>query len=303
MKALAGFVMRGQLQAVLAVSAAALLSIALPIFGLIGSAALALVTLRQGPRDGALVAALAGTVCAPVCWLWLGSPWPALTMLAVLWVPTWGLAWLLRFSRSLAFTAQAAGIAGGLSLVMVYALAGDPAAFWSTVLEPLREMLVKDGLVEAAPSQVLFAELARWMTGVFAAAVLMQLLIGLFIGRWWQALLYNPGGFGADFRTFRLHPLFGVLGLVLLTLIPLMGGPGLVRDLLILLVPLWLLQGLAVIHQIRVERKASVVWLVGLYLSLVFFMPHAELLVACVGLVDIWADIRARLGRRPFGGA
>lgn len=303
MKALAGFVMRGRIQAALVVGIAALLSLALPIFGLISSAALALVTLRQGLRAGALVAVLAGGACAIACLLWLGSPWPALAVLALMWAPTWGLAGLLRFSRSLAFTAQAAGLLGALLLVLVYGLAGDPAPFWSALLEPVRELLVKDGLVEAAPSQVLFAELARWMTGVFAAAILMQLLIGVFIGRWWQALLYNPGGFGADFRTFRLHPLFGVLGVALLALAPFADGPGLVRDLLILLVPLWLLQGLAVIHQIRAERKASVGWLVGLYLSLVFFMPHAEMLVACVGLVDIWADIRARLGRRPFGGA
>ena len=68
-----------------------------------------------------------------------------------------------------------------------------------------------------------------------------------------------------------------------------------------MLVPLWLLQGLAVIHQVHAARKAASGWLVALYLSMVFLMPHAELLVACMGLVDIWADIRARLGRRPFG--
>jgi hypothetical protein len=50
-----------------------------------------------------------------------------------------------------------------------------------------------------------------------------------------------------------------------------------------------------------ISRKAAAGWLVALYLSMVFLMPHAELLVACMGLVDIWADIRARLGRRPFG--
>jgi len=32
---------------------------------------------------------------------------------------------------------------------------------------------------------------------------------------------------------------------------------------------------------------------------LVVFMPRTLVLVACLGLVDIWVDLRARLGPRP----
>lgn len=307
MKALAAFVMRGYPQAALVAGGGALLSLLLPAFGavlgLAGGAAVALVTLRRGWGPGAAVAVLGGGACALACLALFGTAWPAAAILALLWAPIWGLSGLLRFSRSLALTAQAAGLAGVMLVALVHWLAGDPATHWSTLLEPLRTLLVKDGLLESAPSQVLFSELARWMTGAFAAALLLQLLASTFIGRWWQALLYNPGGFGADFRTFRLHPAFGVAGLILVTAIGFLRGPGLAADLLLALAPLWLLQGLAAIHQIHAELKASLAWLVALYLSMVFFMPYAELLVACLGLVDIWADIRARLGRRPSGGS
>jgi hypothetical protein len=305
MKALAGFVMRGYRQATLVAAAGAFLSLLVPflgfVFGLGSSGTVALVTLRRGIGPGALVAAGGGALCALASLILFGRPWAALAVMAILWVPVWGLSGLLRFSRSLAFTAQAAGIAGVALVVLVHALVGDPSSYWGVLLEPARKALVEDGLMEAAPSQALFAELARWMTGTFAAILLLQLLAGVFIGRWWQALLYNPGGFGSDFRSFRLHPAFGVAGLVLLTLIAFGKGPGLVADLLFVLFPLWLLQGLAVIHYVHNSRKAAAGWLVALYLSMVFLMPHAELLVACMGLVDIWADIRARLGRRPFG--
>lgn len=297
--------MRGYPQAALVAALAAILSLTIPFlgfaFGLGSSGTVALVTLRRGIGPGALVVVLGGSLCALACLILFGRPWAALALMALLWAPVWGLAGLLRFSRSLAFTAQAAGIAGVALVVLVHALVGDPSSYWAGLLEPVRQVLVKDGLVEAAPSQVLFTELAQWMTGTFAAVLLLQLLAGVFIGRWWQGLLYNPGGFGADFRSFRLHPVFGVAGLILLTLIAFGKGPGLVADLLFVLVPLWLLQGLAVIHQVHAARKAASGWLVALYLSMVFLMPHAELLVACMGLVDIWADIRARLGRRPFG--
>jgi hypothetical protein len=305
MKALAGFIMRGYPQAALVAALAAILSLSIPLlgfaFGLGSSGTVALVTLRRGLGPGALVMALGASMCALASLILFGRPWAALALMALMWAPVWGLAGLLRFSRSLAFTAQAAGIAGVALVALVHGMVGDPSSYWAGLLEPVRQVLVKDGLMGDAPGQVLFAELAQWMTGTFAAVLLLQLLAGVFIGRWWQGLLYNPGGFGADFRSFRLHPVFGVAGLVLLTLISFAKGPGLVADLLFVLVPLWLLQGLAVIHQVHAARKASAGWLVALYLSMVFLMPHAELLVACMGLVDIWADIRARLGRRPIG--
>jgi uncharacterized protein YybS (DUF2232 family) len=64
-----------------------------------------------------------------------------------------------------------------------------------------------------------------------------------------------------------------------------------------LLIPgvLLLLQGLAVAHQVRALKQARQAWLVGLYILMILFMPQTLILIACVGLVDIWADIRSRI--------
>jgi hypothetical protein len=91
--------------------------------------------------------------------------------------------------------------------------------------------------------------------------------------------------------------------LVLLAVIGLFPGPGLVPDLVIVLIPLYFLQGLAVVHHLHRGRGLHPGWLFGLYVLLVVLLPHAELLVACVGLVDIWADFRVRLARGPSGTA
>lgn len=299
MKFLASFVMRGPAPAALVIGVTGLLALLLPLIGLLSSASLALVTLRNGPKDGAQVGALAALGCAILCALVFGSSWPALIATLVLWVPVWLLASTLRFSRSLSLVAQVAGLGGVLLVLLVYWLVPDPAAYWLKVMEPFGQALVKDGVIDAQTAQAIFTELSRWMTGTFAAGLVFQVLLGVFIGRWWQAVLYNPGGFGADFRSFRLHPLFAIVGLGLVGLIGFVKGPGMVPDLLMVLSPLWLLQGLAVIHQLHAARGAHRGWLVGLYVLLILFMPQAEVLVACLGLVDIWADLRARLGRRP----
>lgn len=301
MKALAQFIMRGYAQAALVAATSALLSLLLPVFGLVSGAVVGLFTLRRGVREGALLGGLATLGVGFLGALALGSPWPALGTLLILWLPVWGLAALLRVSRSLPLTALAAGLTGVLIVILIHALVADPVAGWLKLMTPFREVLERDGVVEPQATEALFGAIARWMTGAFAAALVFQWLLGLFLGRWWQALLYNPGGFGAEFRELRLPRVLGVAGLVLLAVIGLFPGPGLVPDLVIVLMPLYFLQGLAVVHHLHRARGLHPGWLFGLYVLLVVLLPHAELLVACVGLVDIWADFRSRWARGPSG--
>ena len=56
------------------------LSLLLPFVGLLSSATVALVTLRNGSGYGVKVSALAGLGCMVLCTLLLGSPWPALAV-------------------------------------------------------------------------------------------------------------------------------------------------------------------------------------------------------------------------------
>ncbi len=306
MKAIAAFVMRGPSQAALIAAVTALLSILVPPLGLLSVGSVGLVTLRHGARYGLIVMAIGTLGMGALAWLALGSPLPAVGVLAMLWVPAMALAVLLRSTRSLSLTLQTAGGLGVLVMLATYLAMEDPAATWLTVLTPFRDALVADGIVTEEASAVVFADLAGWMTGAFAAALVAQLLFGLFIARWWQALLYNPGGFGAEFRALRLGRAFGVLVLLLLAALPFVEGPSLVANLLLVLGVLLLLQGLAVAHQVRALTQARQMWLIGLYVLFVLFMPQSLILVACVGLVDIWADIRSRVapaGPRSPGGS
>jgi hypothetical protein len=302
MKAIATFVMRGPSQAALVAAVMALLSILVPPLGLISAASVGLATLRNGPAYGLIVSGVATVGMGALAWLALGSPLPVVGVLLLLWVPVLALSVVLRSTRSLGLAAQVAGGLGILSILIAHVTMDDPAATWLGILEPFREALVKDGVVTEQASAAVFAELAGWMTGAFAAALVAQLLLGLFIARWWQALLYNPGGFGEEFRDLRLGRSFGVVALLLLAALPFFDGVGLAANMLLVLSVLLLLQGLAVAHQVRALKQARQAWLVGFYVLLILFMPQTLLLVACVGLVDIWADIRARVAAtRPPG--
>ncbi|NVZ08152.1 hypothetical protein HW932_02620 [Allochromatium humboldtianum] len=299
MKPLANFIMRGYSPATLVTTVAGLLSLLIPFVGVISSAAVGLVTLRQGARPGMLLLGSSTLASGLIAWPALGNPWVGLGILLVLWVPIWGLATILRATRSLNLTAQLAALGGLVVVLVVHLTVGDPALYWRELIEPLRQSLLNDGLVEAEASQVLFARLAQWMTGAFAAALVLQYLVSLFLARAWQAQLYNPGGFGAEFKALRVGSLVGALFVLFLAWGLLAKGLGL--DLAPVLGLLLLLQGLAVIHRLRELRNANQGWLVALYVLLVFFMPQMVLLLISLGLIDLWADIRARVEQRVSG--
>ncbi|MBK1719001.1 hypothetical protein [Thiocystis violacea] len=299
MKLLANFVMRGYSQATLVTTVAGLLSLLLPFIGILSSAAVGLVTLRKGQREGLLLLIFATLAASLIALLALGNAWVGVGLLVILWVPIWGLANILRSTRSLATTVQLAALGGLVMVLVIHVAVGDPALYWRQLMEPLRLSLVGDGLFDADASEVLFGQLAKWMTGAFAAALVFQYLVSLFIARWWQAHLYNPGGFGDEFRAMRLRPVVGILFLVLLGWGLLAKGIGL--DLAPVLGFLLLLQGLTVVHGLRGLLAVHRGWLVALYLLLVLFMPQTGLLLASIGLVDLWADIRARVAQRVSG--
>ena len=298
MLGLASFIMRGRSQAALVAAVFAILSLLFPLTGMLSSATLALATLRQGPVEGLLVGLFAGLASGLFAFAALGSPLPALGFALALWLPVWALAVMLRNSGSPALTVTTAGLMGLAILIGLKVGVADPAAYWAELMEPVRQGLIKGGILTDAESQALILEVARWMTGAFAATFYFQALLALFLGRWWQSLLYNPGGFGAEFRDLRLGKGLGVLGLALMAFILVKGENQWAADLLILITPLFLLQGLALIHWLVKAMQANRGWLIGLYALFLLALPHAQVLTAGLGLADIWVNVRAKVSPR-----
>ena len=293
--------MRGRSQAVMVAAAAAVVSLLVPLIGLISSATVALVTLRKGVSEGLVVVAFAGLASGLLAFVALGSPIPAVGFALALWLPIWILAIFLRQSRSLDLTIQLAVLFGLVIVAGIHLQAEDPAAYWTELLEPVRQNLVESGVVDAVVSEQLMARVSRWMTGAFAATFYFQLLLALFIGRWWQALLYNPGGFGIEFRAIRVQPGVGYLALSLLALVLLLDQAMWPSELLLLLAPLFFLQGVAIAHSLAHAYSAGRAWLIGFYALLVLVMPYTQILVAALGFLDIWMNLRTRMAAQKKG--
>jgi hypothetical protein len=305
MQSLASFVMRGVPQAVMVIILLAALSLLLPPTSIFSAAAVTLVTLRNGAIPGALVMGLATGVSGIIALFALGGLNLAIGFLILMWLPAWLLALVLRSSRSLSLVVMSALVLGFVMIGGQFIQTGDPVAEWRSLLNPFVESLAEAQLVDTSQQAALVSLMASWMPGIVAAGFFLQLLASLFLGRWWQSLLYNPGGFRSEFHQFRLPK---VLAMALLILVGLMFAQtgseiSLVEYVLILLVSAWFVHGLALAHGIVGRLGSSSGWLIGLYMLLLFALPHTVIVLATVGIADAWFDFRARLSPRGSGKA
>lgn len=290
MRALADFVMRGRLQAALAVVVAA----ALPMLFWVGAAAGSLVLLRRGLNDafGVVVWALLPTLL----WWHFGEPRPLLVLSGTL-----ALAALLRASVSWARVLLASVVLGVLYGVVIDALFGETVARNAAELLELMPQMLGDAYQQMGADEQarIAALLVPVLTGLMAALLQLLSLLSLLLGRYWQALLYNPGGFGREFRAIRLPAPLAVTLLAGIFLLP-----GLQSELAMLTplcsVPL-AFAGVALVHGLVAQQRLGRFWLVGLYVSLLLFMQLVYPLLVVLAVVDSLFDFRGRAGRDASG--
>ncbi len=299
---LAGFVMSARWRAVVIAVVTAVAALLLPPLAYVGAAVVGLVSLRLGATEGFGVMAAAAIALSALGIALDGLALPLVSSALVLWVPVWLLALLLRLSRSLALVLQVSAVFGAVLVMLAYLWLGEPAAWWAPRLEVILEPLFTARDLDAGDY---IPGLARWMTAMTVAALVLGVLISLLWARAWQARLYNPGGFGAEFRELRLGRQFAVLGLVVVGVAQLStlgsaaaGLATVAADIVFSLVVVYLLQGLALAHAVVHSTNAKRGWLVGLYGLLLFAAPQLVMLLALLGWLDAWIDVRARLGKR-----
>jgi len=217
-------------------------------------------------------------------------------------VPVWILAANLRRSVDLAQSVKLAGLFGAMLVIGIYLATDNPVTWWKeslqTALSPALEGAAKERIDEMTTA---VAQIAKLMTGLMGGLMGLTLLGCLFIARWWQALLYNPGGFRSEFYQLRLGRRFAGATLVagVLLLISSSTSMPIAIDLLMVMVMLYMIQGLAVSHGMVAKAGANARWLVVLYLLLVFALPQTALTLAVAGFTDNWFDFRTIFGEKP----
>ena len=276
MKPIAAFIMQGRWQPVLFIAATTLL----PLLAWLGGAALALVTLRRGPVDGALTLTGAAIVLGALFGAMGANPMVSVLGLLEYWVPVFLLALVLRATVSLPLTVIAGTGMAAVALLVWHAAVADPVAFWQGSLE---------GLLDGEQGTEFMESVLPVLSGFWLLGLWSLTMLSLLVARWWQAVLYNPGGFQQEFHGLRLDWRLA-MGALLIMLAATFTGPGLVYDLSLLVSAMFTLQALAVAHALRVANG----WHWAMMVPVYGFLPFLVKLYALLGIADTWFDLRGR---------
>ena len=141
---------------------------------------------------------------------------------------------------------------------------------------------------------ILLKDWAPYLAGQVIGAALIFIISALLLGRWWQSLLFNRGGFGPEFQALRLGQALALFTLALFGLTVVSGWAPLANIVLVLGV-LYTVQGIALVHALLAKLQLSSAWLILFYLLLI---PLLSQVVMALGIVDAWADFRNRIRPR-----
>lgn len=258
------------------------------------AAAIAMYLMRHGWRPGLLAVALSATAAVVFHSIAAGSALPvgptfALYTGAVFWGPVIIVALVLRATASLEIaTLTAYGIAL-LVVLGVYIIADSPFAMWQRYMAGIFEQGTAS--VPADVREATIDALAQFGTGMLASGFLMNTLIGAYLGRSWQARVYQPGGFREAFHALCL-PARVRLALFCVVLVAWFSGTHLGYALALPSVLVLLVQGLAIAHGVVGIRQLGLGWLVAMYVATI--VPHTVVLIALIAVLDIKLDFRAR---------
>ena len=280
MRGLAEFIMRGRWQALAVAVLGSVLVFAAPI----SAAAIALVTMAQGTRDGSWVAL-----------------WSLLPALLLGWVSgDYGTGFLLLsvFVGAMVLTQTLSLSLALLAIVPVSAIGGVLLLTLNSVfLEAMLSMLdtwiaaLQAESPESGESLNAFRPTVTQVAGLMATGNALMASLSLLLGRYWQAALFKPGAFGEEFRAFKLPSVLTAL-LVLAAMLGALNGSEAAAWSALAGIPVTL-AGFALFHHIAKRQQLGGTFLtVGYVLWIIVDGLKVGVLLAV--LLDAFLD----LGRR-----
>ena len=280
MRGLAEFIMRGRWQALAVAVLGSVLVFAAPI----SAAAIALVTMAQGMRDGSWVGLWS---LLPALLLgWVSGDYGTGFLLLSVFVGAMVLAQTLSLSLALLAIVPVSAIGGVLLLTL-------NSAFLEAMLSMLDTWIaaLQAESPEAGESLNAFRPTVTQVAGLMATGNALMASLSLLLGRYWQAALFKPGAFGEEFRAFKLPSVLTAL-LVLAAMLGALNGSEAAAWSALAGIPVTL-AGFALFHHIAKRQQLGGTFLtVGYVLWIIVDGLKVGVLLAV--LLDAFLD----LGRR-----
>ncbi|MEM8593235.1 MAG: hypothetical protein AAGF06_00250 [Pseudomonadota bacterium] len=253
----------------------------LPITVWLGAAVVALLVLRKGLNDAASTA-LAAFIGASLWYGLSGELTPVLVVISVLLASI-----SLRSNGSWLFVLLLVVLLGVINQLV---LIGVSSEYLQALIDVLNNAAARMHSEQQANAKELLSKVGMNELAAYASQVIAYTTVGsVALARWWQSELYNPGGFGAEFKAIRMHP-----GLTLVLLICVVGALYVKQTawLGLLCLPL-LIVGLALVHSYVAHRQLESHWLVMFYV-LMILGGGIKLCLVMLAAIDSQLDFRKR---------
>lgn len=277
-----------------------------PLFGAsLGILIAAFITLRKGAFEGTLVLC---AVFVPYLLSYALAPpstQPQMLMIATLTIIainilTWLLALILRRYGNWNWVIEVSILAGVVLIFAIHLIFPDLQNWWSAQLTSylnktasMLEQFAPEGDAARGEMQAsIVANMKQYVTGFVIASIILNALLQLIIARWWQAIMFNPGGLRQELYAIRLSYVSASVFIAILALA--YAGNALGLDMMPVMVIAFCAAGLSLIHCILAAKNAGWFWLALVYLGMLFLFPMGVVLVAMVGLLDSLFNIRQR---------
>lgn len=289
MRPIAEFVMRGRSQALIM----AVLSIGTAYFYWFGAAVIGLVTLRKGVAEGVIIL-LWSMLPAAALLIWLHEFMPLGTVLA-----TTAACIALRLTISWRINLLVLMVCGYLTATALVLFADE---YLASIVEIYQQFLTElqkgigenDSNAAAVLANIPVNE--QFVAGIFGVMQTVTGFISCVLARWWQSMLYNPGGFQQEFHHIQMPPAIAI-ALVVLAAVCLSSGSGMISWAAIACIPL-LIAGIALVHGIAGQRRLRTHWLVVFYV-LLMAVDELKLFLVVLAFVDSFVGFRQRLQKPP----
>lgn len=291
------YILSGRFQAIAATTLSALISLLMPPFAyLISGSVIALITLRKGGAIG-LQTLIASLLVLQVFSVVVGLPLQlSLAYALVIWLPVWFSSTALRLSERQGLLLLTVGLLAVSLIVAAYIIIGDVATWWQQWLDVMLEKAVPPERIDQYKE--VLEPAAAMVNAMMVAGLMLNIVMSVLCARWWQSRLFNPGVFQKEFYALRLPPAILPASAMIVLLVFTLGEPwrDMFRDIMVILMFMYLIQGISSVHRNVDKLKLSTAWIVSMY-CLLILVPQMGLLIACLGMTDVYVVWR----RKKYG--
>ncbi|MCZ6803011.1 MAG: DUF2232 domain-containing protein [Proteobacteria bacterium] len=288
------YILSGRFQAIASTTLSALISLLmLPFAYLISGSVIALITLRKGGATG-LQTLIASLLVLHLFSALVGLPLQLSVAYAlVIWLPVWLSSTVLRLSERQGLLILTVGLFVVSLIIAVYIIIGDVAAGWRQWLDVMLEKAVPPERIDQYKE--VFEPAAAMVNAMMATGLMLNIVMSVLCARWWQSRLFNPGVFQKEFYALRLPSAILPVSSLIVLLVFTLGEPwqDMFRDIMVILIFMYLIQGISSVHRNVDKLKLSNAWIVVMY-CLLILVPQMGLFVACLGMTDVYVVWRRK---------